>query len=322
MKAIYCKAYGSPDILELREVSAPKLRKGHVIVAVRAVAVTSGDARIRGARFPKGMGLLARMALGLFGPRHPILGMCFAGVISQVADDVTGFVVGQRVMGMSGMKMGANAEFLAVKAKAPMVPIPEDMDFATAAALSFGGTTALHFLKHKADVQPGERVLILGASGQVGIAGVQVAKHLGAEVTGVCSAKNADLVRGLGADHVIDYTTSDPLQSGQYDVIMSCVGSARFKSAKAALRPGGRFLLIEGGVRDMISAGRKPDGQGRRTIGGVANEDAADLQLLVEMAQSGAFDPVVSQQFPLEHAATAHALVDSGRKVGSVVLTI
>jgi len=322
MRALYCPKYGPPDVLEMREVPKPALRKGHVIVRVAAVAVTSGDARIRAARFPKGMRTLARLGLGIFGPRHPVPGMCYAGEIVAAAPDVTGFVVGQRVMGMTGMKMGACADFVAVSAKGAIITLPDAISFEQAAAMSFGGTTALHFLKHKAQVQSGERVLVLGASGQVGSAGVQIAKHLGAHVTAVCSGKNADVVHRLGADEVIDYTLSDPLAGAQYDVIMSCVGSASFAQARGALREHGRFLLVEGALRDMITAMRKPDEKGRRTIGGVAAEDPADLQLLVDLAEAGDFDPLVTATYPLEQASRAHALVDSGRKVGSVVLTV
>jgi len=303
MRAVYCPKYGPPAVLEVRDLPQPEMKKGHMIVRVHAVAVTSGDARIRAARFPMGMGFMARLGLGLFGPRAPVLGMTYAGVVAAVAADVTGVAVGQRVFGMTGIKMGAMAEYVRVAATSPVVTLPDSVDFVRGAAASFGGTTALHFLKHKARVQPDDRVMILGASGQVGVAAVQIAKHLGAHVTGVCSGKNMALVKGLGADEVIDYTVQDPLSQGAYDVIMSCVGSATF-------------------AQDMVSAMKKPDAQGRHTIGGVAREDAADLALLGDMMVTGAFDPVVTQTFPLAQAAAAHAVVDTGRKVGAVVLEV
>lgn len=322
MKAVYCPRYGGPEVLELRELPRPVARKSEVIVRVKAVGVTSGDARIRAARFPKGIGFLARLGLGLLGPRHPVLGMSYAGEIAEVGCDVTSFAVGQRVLGMTGMTMGAHAEFVAVKANGPMIVIPDELDDVKAAALSFGGSTALHFLHHKANVQSGERVLVLGASGQVGMAGVQIAKFFGAHVTAVCSAKNADFVQKRGADVVIDYAQTDPLVGAKYDVIMSCVSSAHYAQARKALNPNGRFLMIDGNLRDMVQAIGRPDNEGRRSIGGVAGEDAADLQRLVDLVLAGDFDPFVSATFSLEDAAKAHAIVDSRRKVGAVVLTV
>jgi NADPH:quinone reductase-like Zn-dependent oxidoreductase len=323
MQAIYCTRYGAPDVLELREVAVPKLKNGHVLVNIYATAVTSGDARIRAARFPKGMGMLARLALGIRGPRNPILGFSFAGKIEEIAQDVENFQVGQRVLGMTGPSFGGYADYKLIRSKAPMIQIPENLDMTTAAALSFGGTTAIHYLNKKAQVKPGERVLILGASGQVGAAGVQIAKAAGAHVTAVCSAPNHGIVKKLGADILIDYAKVDFTKAPEtYDVIMDCVGASRFGLAKHTLNENGRYLVISGDLKDMIGTLRPADKQGRRAIGGVAGETVEDLATLISLWENGKFDPLVTKTYPLKDAALAHALVDTGRKVGSIVLTL
>ena len=323
MKAIYCPNYGAPEVLEIRHLPKPTIRKNHALVRVRAVAATSGDARLRAARFPKGMGFMARLALGLRRPRKPVLGFSFAGEITELGRGVEDFQIGQRVLGMTGMSFGAYAEYKLIHSDAPMVVIPDDLDMETAAAMSFGGTTAIHYLTKMAKVTAGDRVLILGASGQVGIAGIQIAKAAGAYVTAVCSATNHAAVQSVGADQTIDYHETDfASQPETYDIIMDCVGASRFKHAKHCLNDNGRYLVISGDFKDLITSMRRPDQNGKRAIGGVASETAKDLRTLIDLWQKGQFDPMITARFPLEEAAKAHALIDSGRKVGSVVLTV
>lgn len=323
MKAIFCPRYGTPDVLELRDIPTPKIRKDHVLVKIHATAVTSGDARVRGARFPKGMGLLVRLALGFTGPRRSVLGFSFAGEIVEAGEGANNVTAGQRVLGMTGPSFGAYAEYKLAHKDKPMVAIPDDLDMVTAAAMSFGGTTAIHYLNKKAQVKSSDRVLILGASGQVGSAGIQIAKSAGADVTAVCSGANAATVAKLGADEVVDYTKVDfTKQPETYDIIMDCVGASRFRLAKHCLNDNGRYLVVSGDLKDMFGALRKPDSKGRRAIGGVASEESEDLETLIALWKDGKFDPLVTKTFPLEEASKAHALVDTGRKVGSVVLVV
>ena len=324
MKAVYCPRYGSPDVLEIREMPTPTLKPQEVLVRIHAANLSSGDARIRAARFPRGIGWAARLAMGLRGPRNPVLGFSAAGVIEEIGANHTRFKPGQRVVGIAGQTFGTHAEYRAFGPKSPLLPIPDEMDFETATALTFGGTTALQFLEAKGKLRPGERVLVLGASGQVGIAAVQIAKHLGAYVVGVCSERNTEQVLAVGADATIDYARTDFTQgTDSYDIIMDCVGATRFSRAKAVLRPNGRFLIVDGGdLRGMMAPLRGADSQGRRAIGGVAEDREEDIARLIALWQAGEFDPVISKRFPLAEARAAHRLVDSGRKLGSVVLTM
>lgn len=320
MQAVWCPRYGDPDVLELREVPSPVARPGQVLVKVRAAAVTSGDARIRAARFPWGMSWSGRLALGLKGPRKAILGTSFAGEILQPAG---AFSVGQRVFGMNGMAMGAHAEKLAVNANGAVVSMPEGLDFAAAAAISFGGTTALDFLRTKACLRKGERLMVVGASGQVGVAAVQVGRLLGAEVTAVCSGANAELAERLGAARVVNYAAEDVLAAveGQ-DVVIDCANALDIGAAKSRMAAGARFIALAAGFRGEWAALRGKDAKGRRVIAGVAAERAEDLAQLADWTVAGAFDPVLSARFSLSGAAKAHRLVDSGNKVGSVVLEL
>jgi NADPH:quinone reductase-like Zn-dependent oxidoreductase len=200
---------------------------------------------------------------------------------------------------------------------------PANLSFEEAAALSFGGTTALPFLRDKAGIKHGDRVLVVGASGAVGSAAVQIARHFGAEVTGVCSAANRDLVLSLGAGRVIDYTKEDFTKAGEtYDIILDTTGSAPFSRCEPVLRPGGRLLVVLGSFADAVGLKRPPKASGKKVFAGVAKEKVEDMQLLADLAESGAFRPVVDRSYPFANAAEAHAYVDTGRKRGSVVLTV
>lgn len=217
-----------------------------------ATTVTSGDCRVRGLNTPAGFGLIMHLVLGVSRPRQPILGTELAGNIEAVGTDVSKFQVGDRVFAYTDTGMGCYAEYKCMPQDGAVVRIPSNVTFEEAAAMSFGGTTALHFLR-EAKLRNGEKVLINGASGGVGTAAIQLAKHFGAEVTGVCSTANVDLVRSLGADHVIDYTVEDFTQNGEtYHVILDTAGTGRYSRSKASLEEGGRLLLVLAGLPDML----------------------------------------------------------------------
>ena len=322
MKAAIVTRYGPPEVVQIREVARPGVKPGQVIVRQHATTVSTGDSRIRSAKMPPGFGLVLRLAFGLRGPRQPILGICIAGDVAEVGPGVTSLSVGDRVLGTTGMAMRAHAEFVAVRADR-LIPLPEGLSMAEAAALPFGALTALYFLRHRAKVTAQDKVLVIGASGAVGAAAVQLACHFGAIVTGVCSAANADLVRGLGAAQVIDYNKQDFRSMGQrYDVIVDCIGAATAQNCRDALVPGGRLCLVVGSLGSLLTAGWSGRRHGIKVIAGVGGESPEDLRLLAGLAAQGALRPVIGATFAFARIAEAHALAESGHKRGSVVLRI
>ena len=223
IKAIVCEEYGPPEVLEIEERPAPQLAPGSLLVEVHATSVTTADWRMRAADFGRGLQLIGRLVSGLWRPRNRLTGREFSGRVIAVAEGVSNFQVGDAVFGVN--PAGVNAETIVVPADGPIERRPSGFDHAEAVSLPFGANTAVVFLEDLAKLKPGERVLIVGASGGVGVYAVQIAKHLGAEVVAVCSGRNADLVRSLGADAVIDYTREDPREAaGEFDVILDCVG--------------------------------------------------------------------------------------------------
>lgn len=322
MKAAICRRYGPPDTVVIREVPRPEPGPGQVLIRNRATTVSSGDARIRAARFPAGFALPARLALGLTGPRKPILGTELAGVVEAIGSGVTRFRPGDDVFAFPGIKFGCHAEYTVVAADGGIARTPAAFTFEEAAAISFGGSTALHYLREVAKVRPGERVLVNGASGAVGLACVQIARHFGAVVTGVCSAANADLVRSLGAADVIDYATADFAASGsRYDIIVDTVGNATFQRCRPAMAKGGRLLLLATSLGGLLKAPLQSKMSGLTVAAGPAAERAEYISTLAELCEAGAFKPVIDQVLPFARIADAHARVDTGRKVGSVVVT-
>lgn len=322
MKAVVYQRYGGPEVLHFTEVITPVPKDDELLIRIHATTVTAGDWRVRSLDVPKGFGLLSRLALGVTGPRQPILGSELSGVITAVGKGVSKFKPGDAVFAFPGVRMGCHAEYRCMPENGAVVLKPADLSHDQAAALSFGGTTALHFLR-KARLSAGEKVLINGASGSVGTAAVQLAKHFGAEVTAVCSAGNAGLVRSLGADHIIDYTTEDFTRTGHvYDVIMDTAGTAPFRRSSASLRAGGRLLLVLGGLRDFLSIPWIALTNSRKVIGGTAKEKSSDLRLLADLAERGEFIPVIDRRYPFAEIVEAHRYVDTGRKKGNVVITL
>ncbi|MFI5399777.1 MAG: NAD(P)-dependent alcohol dehydrogenase [SAR324 cluster bacterium] len=322
MKAIVYQRYGPPDVVELQEVAKPAPKDDEVLIEVRATTVTSGDARMRALRVPAGMGLFARLAVGVSGPRRRILGAELSGVVAAAGKNVTRFEVGAPVFGFTGTRLGCHVEYRAIPENGLLASKPANLTFEQAAAMCFGGTTALDFFR-RGKLQRGEKLLVNGASGSVGSAAVQLAKHFGAHVTGVCSAANLDLVRSLGADAVIDYTREDFTRNGEtYDLIMDNAGTAPFARSRGSLNPGGRLLAVLGGVSDMLIAPWVNATTGKRIVPGVSSPRAEDVRLLAELAETGKYRPVIDRMYPLERIAEAHAYVDEGHKKGNVVITV
>jgi NADPH:quinone reductase-like Zn-dependent oxidoreductase len=320
MKAAVCERYGPPEVVQIREVPTPVPADGEVLVKVFATTVNSGDTRVRALRVPRGMSLPVRLKLGFTKPKQSIFGFEMAGQVEAVGRAVTRFQPGDRVVASRGFDFGCHAEHVTVAEQGAIATIPENLSYQDAAALCFGGTTALNFFR-LGKLAPGETVLINGASGAVGTMAVQLAKHLGAEVTAVCSGANGELVRRLGADHVIDYKTEDFTRNGQrYDVIMDNHGNAPYSRVKGSLRPGGRFLMIVGDLWQMLAASRH-----KAVISGSENDSsisADSYQTLMSLAEQGVLKPVIDSVLPFEQIVEAHHRVDGGHKVGSVVLTL
>lgn len=302
MRAIICGKYGPPDVLELKEAPKPVPKPDELLIRVRATTVTSGDCRIRGFRSPPLFWLPMRLVLGVRRPRNPILGVELAGEVEAVGRNVKRFKPGDSVFAMTGFKMGAYAEYACVRETGVVAPMPANASYEEAVALPFGGTTALHFFR-KASLRAGQKALVYGASGSVGTSAVLLAKAFGAEVTAVCSGANAELVKSLGADKVVDYTREDFTGTRErYDVVFDAVGRTTKSAGRKVLAKDGQYITVEGQ--------------------GVAKELPEDLLLLKDLYESGKIKAVIDRRYPLERMAEAHAYVDGGRKKGNVVITV
>jgi NADPH:quinone reductase-like Zn-dependent oxidoreductase len=322
MKAIVYEEYGPPEVLKLKEVAKPSPGEKEVLIRIRATTVTSGDWRARSLEMPVGFGFLGRLFFGISRPRQPILGTEIAGDIESVGKDVKKFKVGDPVFAFCGARMGGHAEYKCMPEDGAVALKPANLTYDEAAAISFGGTTALDFFR-RAKLQRGDKVLINGASGGVGTAAVQLARHFGADVTGVCSAANVALVKSLGANHVIDYTSQDFTTNGEtYDIIVDTVGTAPFSRSKGSLRERGRLLLVLGGLPDMLRAPWVSLTSSRKVIAGPAAVRTEDLRFLAELAEAGEFKPVIDRRYPFAQMAEAHRYVDTGRKRGNVIVTV
>lgn len=322
MRAAVYERYGPPEVVSIRDVPTPTPKDGEVLIRVRATTVSTGDWRARTLDMPPGFGALGRLVFGISRPRQPIMGTELSGVIEQVGKDVTTFKVGDEVIAFADAKMGAHAEFRAIAADGLVVKKPANLSFEQAAALSFGGMTMLGFFRRGA-LAIGERVLVNGASGAVGSAAVQLARHLGAEVTGVCGRANVELVRSIGAHHVIDYSIEDFTKNGKtYDVIVDTAGNANYARVKRSLSERGRLLVVLGGFADLLRAPLVGMTSSRKVIAGPSVSRVEGLRELAAIAGQGAFTPVIDQTLPFEQIVEAHRRVETGRKRGSVVVTI
>jgi len=324
MKVWTCRSYGGPDVLLEEEITKPTPSLNEILIKIYATTVSSGDWRVRSMTLPRGFGMIGRLVFGIYGPRQPILGTECSGVVEAVGSGVSPieFQVGDEVVAFTGGKIGCHAQYLNVNKMSPVIKKPQRLDFETAAAMSFGGSTALHYL-NLANVVAGEHVLVLGASGAVGTAIIQLAVHKGAIVTGVCSGKNVEMVRSLGTSTVIDYTETDFRtltgdDDPKYDVVVDTLGKSSIAECHLLLKENGRFAAIAGDLSTMFT---RPIGT-KRVLAGPSAETKESLAKLAELVEIGAFKPVVGEQFSWDNMKNAHALVDSGHKVGSVVVRV
>lgn len=320
MRAAVYTQFGPPEVIQVRTLARPAPLPDEIRVHIRATTVTAACGLMR-----RGDTVMARVVLGLFGPRKrfQIAGIEFAGTVDRVGRDVTQWAVGERVFGFAGFNVGTYAEYHCMRASSSIAHMPDDLSFEEAASLVDGPTTALHFLRDLAHVRPGERVLIIGASGSVGGAAVQVARSLGATVTGVCSGTNVELVRQLGAHQVIDYTRGDFTKLGQtYDVVFDAVTKSSFASVKACLAPGGRYMPTVARLRDYLLMGWTKFFGTRRVICGMSTEKRELLRVVKDMLKRGELRPVIDRRYPLDHIVQAHRYVDTGRKKGNVVIAM
>jgi NADPH:quinone reductase-like Zn-dependent oxidoreductase len=318
MKAAICRRYGPPSCVIIEEVAQPVASPGEVLVAVDAAGLTAGDARIRGARVPAGMGPMIRLVFGMRGPRRPVLGREYAGRVVALGAGVAQFRVGDAVFGITdGMRMGAHAEFVAVKATGLVLPRLETLSVPESAAFFFGGLTAADFLLDQCALQSGDRVLVVGATGAVGSAAVQIAHHHGAHVTALSSASNLDLARQLGADVALDYRTASA--PGPFDVILDIPGL--MPDALERLAPGGRLGLVTADLASMLGAMLRPERTGgRRLCASVIKETRQAMARLIALHDVAAYRPLIGSVFSLSEIALAHAQADSGHKRGNLVI--
>ena len=317
MRAAVVERFGTPDVVQITAAPTPAPRTGEVLVRVEAAAVTVADSRMRAAQFPPGFGIIARPVTGFRGPRVQTLGNCLSGTIERVGAGVTGYSPGDEVAGMTGGRMRGHAELATIPVRS-LARKPASVSHADAAGILFGGTTALHCLRDQAQLRAGESVLVNGASGAVGSAAVQLARHFGARVTGVASARNEEFVRRIGADHVVDYTATPVTELGErFDVVLDTVGTLTASTGVRLLTEHGRLLLVAAGLTGTLRATLRGRG---RVFAGVAPERAEDMTLLLELVASGELDAVTAVAGGLEALPDAHRLVDTRRKVGNLVV--
>ncbi|TVR25076.1 MAG: NAD(P)-dependent alcohol dehydrogenase [Anaerolineaceae bacterium] len=329
MKAIVYNEYGSPDVLQLESVQKPTPKDNEVLVRIRATTVGYGDLLARNFKYsrsafnmPSLFWLPARIAFGYNRPAQRILGSEFAGEVAAIGKNVTRFKVGDPVFGYPGASFGAYAEYLCMREDGLLTIKPADMTDPEAATIPYGALTALSLLR-KVAIQPGQRVLINGASGSIGAAALQLAKHYGAEVTGVCGTPRMDFVKALGADHVIDYTKQDFTQNGQtYDLIVDVLGKCSFSHCRDSLKPEGVLLLASFKARQALRMLWTSLTGGKKMICALSSYKPEDLTHIKELVEAGQIKAVIDRCYPLEQAASAHRYVESGAKTANVVIVM
>jgi 2-desacetyl-2-hydroxyethyl bacteriochlorophyllide A dehydrogenase len=326
MKAIVWTKYGPPEVLQLRNVAKPAPKETEVLIRILATTVTAGDCEMRSLKFPVWMSLPMRIYAGITKPqRVTILGQEFAGEIESVGRDVKLFKKGDQVFATTGFGFGAYAEYKCLPEEPKMGVLaskPVNMSYEEAAAVPTGGLEALHFVR-KGNIQSGQKVLIIGAGGSIGTFAVQLARYFGAEVTGVDSTGKLDMLRSIGADHVIDYTREDFTKSSEtYDVIFDVMGKSSFSGSVRSLKQNGRYLLGNAGLTQMVRGRWTSIRSSKKVIIGAANQKTEDLLFLKDLIEAGKIKPVIDSCFPLEQIAEAHRYVETGQKKGNVVITV
>ena len=326
MKAIVWTKYGPPEVLQLREVAKPAPKETEVLIRIYATTVTAGDCEMRSLKFPVWLSLPMRIYAGINKPhRVTILGQEFAGEIESIGKDVKLFKKSDQVFATTGFGFGAYAEYKCLPEEPKMGVLaskPVNMTYEEAAAVPTGGLEALHFLR-KGNIQSGQKVLIIGAGGSIGTFAVQLARYFGAEVTGVDSTGKLDMLRSIGADHVIDYTQEDFTKSAEtYDVIFDVMGKSSFSGSVRSLKQNGRYLLGNAGLIQMVRGRWTSMRSSKKVIIGAANQKTEDLLFLKELIEAGKIKPVIDRRYPLEQIAEAHRYVETGQKKGNVVITV
>ena len=324
MKAVVYDRYGPPEVLRIEEVERPIPDDDGVLVKIHAAAVTRADCATREANRRSGWfaGLLSRLVFGIRRPKQRILGTEFAGVVERAGKTVSEFASGDYVFGTSGFRFGAHAEFISMPESARIAPMPTGMSFEEAASVSDGGLIALWCLR-QANLRAGQTILVYGASGAIGTAGVQLAKYFGTDVTAVCSTKNLELVKALGADRVIDYTQEDFTRNGEaYDVIFDAVGKHSFSRCKGSLRSGGIYLATDGFRNLILTLWTSRFGDKRVIFRIPPRSTKEDVLLLKELIETGTYRAVVDRRYPLDEVVEASRYVETEHKTGNVVLTV
>lgn len=326
MKAIVWTKYGAPDVLQLQEVAAPTPKDNEVLIRVRAATVTAGDCEARSLQFSLWLSLPMRAYVGIRKPKRiTILGQELAGDVVAVGKAVTRFNVGDPVFGTTGFRFGAYAEYACLPAEsdAGVLAIkPANLTYEEAATIPTGGLEALHFLR-LGNLQAGQRILINGAGGSIGTAAVQLAKHFGADITAVDSAGKLEMLRSLGASHVIDYAQEDFTKRGEtYDVILDVIGKSPFARTLRSLTPHGRYLIANPTPSKMLRGAWVSKTSSRQVIFKAADRKVEDLLYLKDLAEAGTLKPVIDRCYPLAETADAHRYVETGQKQGSLVITV
>jgi 2-desacetyl-2-hydroxyethyl bacteriochlorophyllide A dehydrogenase len=317
MKAIELSKYGAPENLQMKELEKPSPKENEVLIKIHATTITSGDARMRRAD-----PFIIRLIFGFKKPRKPILGVVVAGEIEAIGNTVSTFKTGDQVFGSTGMNFGAHAEYVCVPEGAVMALKPGNMSYEEAAAIPFGATASMHFLR-LADIKEGQKVLINGASGALGTMAVQLARNFGAEVTAVCSASNFALVKSLGADHLIDYTSEDFSRNGEgYDVIFDTVGKISMWKAIRSLNKKGQLLLASAGLGTMLIGSLASLIMRKKIRSGVIKETIEDMNFFRQEIEEGKLKAVIDRTYSLEDLPEAHSYVDRGHKKGNVVIAV
>jgi NADPH:quinone reductase-like Zn-dependent oxidoreductase len=317
MNAMVYSKYGPATVLHMQEVDMPQYNKDEVLIRVRATAVNSGDIRLRNAD-----PFILRLFFGLTRPKKGILGTVFSGEIEKIGKDVVGFKVGDAVFGSSHLNLDTYAEYLSFPALGALALKPNNITHEEAAAIPFGGTTALYWIK-KANIKPNQKVLVFGASGAVGTAAVQLARYFGAEVTAVCSGSNFDLVQSLGAAKMVDYTKTDFTKNGiKYDVIFDTVGKISYSAGLISLKKDGKMILSAAGGLEMLRGLFTSSTSGKKVLSGMIKIGAKDIIFLKDLIEAGIMSPVIDRTYAMANMVEAHKYVEKGHKKGNVAITV
>ena len=322
MKAIVCPKYGPPEVLQYQDVETPTPKANEVRIKIHTATVTAGDCELRGFYIAKWIRIPMGIYMGFRKPKTPILGMELAGEVDAIGKDVNNFKVGDRIFGTPGMNFGAYAQYTCFGSNECITTIPDEVSYEDAVTIPVGGANGLHFVR-KSNIQAGEKVLLNGAGGSIGTYAIQLAKSLGAEITAVDSAEKLDMLKTIGADHVIDYRTEDFTQNGvQYDVIIDIVGKSDYSNSLKSLKKNGRYILgnptLNGMFRSMFT-NRMSD---KKVIWALADNLVENLDYLKSLLAKGELKAVIDKRYPLEEVPTAHHYVEEGHKAGHLVINI